>query len=70
MCLLDRSHNLRRGGGRGVAALQGIDPVGPGNHSEDWLQPPWGLQPLPISENPPADAGEPVKALEKTNTQA
>jgi hypothetical protein len=37
---------------RSFAALQGIDPVEPGYHSEEWFQPPWSLQPLPISENP------------------
>jgi len=39
--------------GRGFAALQGVNPTEPGNHSEDWFQPPWSLQPHPISEHPP-----------------
>jgi hypothetical protein len=47
----------------GFAALQGVNPTEPGSHSEDRLQPPWGLQPLPIPQNPPAIAGKPLIAF-------
>jgi len=33
---------------RGLAALQGLDPAGPGSRSCDRLRPPWGSRPLPI----------------------
>jgi len=51
---------------RGFAALQGIDPVEPGCHSEKRRQPPWSLQPHPISGDPPLSKANP-RALPETH---
>jgi len=58
------------GGDRGFAALQGIDPVEPGCHSEEWRQPPWSLQPHPISGDPPRSKANPRATPEAPRANA
>jgi hypothetical protein len=58
------------GNDRGFAALQGIDPVEPGCHSEEWRQPPWSLQPRPISGDSPHSKANPREPPEARHASA